>query len=218
MSRSSPKLKDLASQVIQNNKIHPDISVVRRNAFVDPEIDKNLTFAKKIKNKTGISGFAQCCIVVFIALLLINIFLIYHGEFGDDPNVNGITPATNETPRIVPKTGERVKIAIGNGLYFTTTQFTTIGYGDMGPKTVLGKGITCIAHFMVLFISLKLMEEFGFKTKANEEQAENHRKLQENQGILAVELLQHNKKENERISQIESHQSEIETARSQRGY
>ncbi len=89
------------------------------------------------------SSYLQTIIVLLILILIINFYLIYNGHFNED--------------------GDRpdVKTGLTDTLYFTTTQFTTIGYGDMGPKTKISRIITSIIHMSVLFISLKLAEEFG---------------------------------------------------------
>ncbi len=115
---------------------------------------KNEPFFKRVKCKTkrfctivyrGFkhSPYLQTIITFLLIILIVNIYLMYNGHFDED--------------------GERpdLKTAATNGFYFTTTQFTTIGYGDMSPKTKISKLITSGIHLSILFIALKLAEEFG---------------------------------------------------------
>ena len=115
---------------------------------------KNEPFFKRVKCKAkrfctivyrGFkhSPYLQTIIIFLLIILIVNIYLMYNGHFDED--------------------GERpdLKTAATNGLYFTTTQFTTIGYGDMSPKSKISKLITSGIHLSILYIELKLAEEFG---------------------------------------------------------
>ena len=49
-----------------------------------------------------------------------------------------------------------------NALYFTVTTHSTVGYGDIGPKTSLGKAIVCSHLICILLLSLNFYYElFG---------------------------------------------------------
>ena len=85
-----------------------------------------------------ILGFLQC-------LMIINIILIYFDQF----NINSENTASSVT----------------NGIYFTTTQFATIGYGDISPKTTLAKMFSSIVHLTILCIAINFAEEFIYYEK-----------------------------------------------------
>jgi hypothetical protein len=85
-------------------------------------------------------------IIFFIILLCINHFILFkNGHFYSDED------------KLI-KTDKDIRT---DSFYFTTTQFSTIGYGDLTPKTNMAKMITSISHILIIFISLKLMAEFG---------------------------------------------------------
>lgn len=85
-----------------------------------------------------ILGFLLC-------LMIINIILIYFDQF----NINSENTASSVT----------------NGIYFTTTQFATIGYGDISPKTTLAKMFSSIVHLTILCIAINFAEEFIYYEK-----------------------------------------------------
>lgn len=57
-----------------------------------------------------------------------------------------------------------------NSAYLSTTQLTTIGYGDVIPNSDLAKTFSTFVHFVILFITLGLAEEFGAVTVARDNQ------------------------------------------------
>jgi len=57
-----------------------------------------------------------------------------------------------------------------NSIYLSTTQLTTIGYGDVIPNSNLAKIFSTCVHFVILFITLGLAEEFGAVTVARDNQ------------------------------------------------
>ncbi len=66
-------------------------------------------------------------------------------------------------------TSEGASVAT-NAMYLTTTQMTTIGYGDVIPQTETAKWFSSFAHLVILFLSLGLAEEFGAITVARQNQ------------------------------------------------
>jgi len=59
-----------------------------------------------------------------------------------------------------------------DSFYLTTTQITTIGYGDVTPQTYVAKIIFSFVHMVVLFLTYSLAEEFGYVTVARSKQTE----------------------------------------------
>jgi hypothetical protein len=103
------------------------------------------------------SSFLFSIIVFLIIILIINLILIGTGHFDSEPEEGK----------------EKIKRDIGNtltdGIYFTTTQFSTIGYGDLTPKTSAAKWICSFNHLLIISISLKLISEFGIKSTIDKE-------------------------------------------------
>ncbi len=69
----------------------------------------------------------------------------------------------------VKDTGESVAM---DSIYLTTTQVTTIGYGDIIPQTYTAKMVSSIVHIVVMFLAYSLAEEFGYVTVARSKQTE----------------------------------------------
>lgn len=85
-------------------------------------------------------------ILVFLVILtVVNILLIYNNQF---------TVASDNTAS-----------SITNGIYFTSTQFATVGYGDISPKTPLAKMVSSFVHLTVLCIAINFAEEFIYYEK-----------------------------------------------------
>lgn len=120
----------------------------------------------------GILGFLQKSyirtIIIFCTIILIiNLILIGTGHFDSEP-------AEGE---------EKFKRTTGNtitdSLYFTTTQVSSIGYGDITPKTTIAKWMCSFCHILIISISLKLISEFGIMSTTDKE-IENTAILTEN--------------------------------------
>jgi len=92
----------------------------------------------------------QFLIIFTLLLLITNAFLI----------------ATNNYN--VTSEGQSV---LTNSLYLSTTQLTTIGYGDVIPSTNIAKWFSSFVHVVILFMTLGLAEEFGAVTVATENQS-----------------------------------------------
>ncbi len=149
---------------------------------------KHLPFFERVKCKTKrlatiiyrgfhASSYLKTIIIFLLIILMVNSYLIYKGHFDSD----GL-----ETD---------YKTAMTDGIYFTTTQFTTIGHGYMGPKTKIGKIITSIIHIMVLFISLKLATEFGFLNNA-EKIMERNFKEGRSSSVMPIDMTEYKNNNN----------------------
>lgn len=89
-----------------------------------------------------------------LSLLIINVILMYYGQFSVRP--------------------ESVKEIVGNSFYLTTTQLSTIGYGDITPVSQIARIVTSIAHLAVIFITFSIVEEFGAISVAKKLSEERH--------------------------------------------
>lgn len=96
---------------------------------------------KSIINTFKTNGRVQCILAMVILLTIINILLFYYDQF---------TLSSSNTSS-----------SILNGVYFTSTQFSTVGYGDICPKTTLAKVLASTFQFIIVFISLNIATEFG---------------------------------------------------------
>ena len=59
-----------------------------------------------------------------------------------------------------------------NSVYFTTTQLSSVGFGDWTPSTGFAKMTTSLANVLVMFIAYSMAEEFGYMTVARLKQSE----------------------------------------------
>ena len=104
-----------------------------------------------VGNTIANSGYIITIIMFFLIVIIVNTALFKNGHFGDD-YVN-----------------QDLKSLVNESFYYTTTQFSTVGYGDISPKTGVSKFITGFFHFMIIFITYKLSSEFGIMTHADKE-------------------------------------------------
>lgn len=91
--------------------------------------------------KSGKLQFLLICVIMFV---IINLILIYHGHMNN-----------------CDSSYKNFKNSLLNSFYFSTTQLTTIGYGDITPNTFTAKWWLLAEHFVVLFLALGLATEFG---------------------------------------------------------
>jgi hypothetical protein len=74
-----------------------------------------------------------------------------------------------------------------NSLYFTTTQLSSVGFGDWTPSSNLAKWSVSIANILVMVIAYSVVEEFGYVTVARSNQtAEIEKNVKRDLGPVAV--------------------------------
>lgn len=95
----------------------------------------------------------QLILKFFLLLFFINIMLMSIGEADEHYEVK--------------KNPEDI---ITNSFYLTTTQLTTIGYGDITPVSTTAKLVVSCAHLVIMYIAYSLAEEFGALSKTAERQ------------------------------------------------
>jgi hypothetical protein len=99
--------------------------------------------------------YVKTILIFFIIILIINLFLIGYGHFDAEP--------TDDQKRF-----ERTPWnTVIDSVYFTTTQLSTIGYGDITAKTTTAKNVCSLVHVFIIIISLKLFSEIGFAPKVD---------------------------------------------------
>lgn len=103
------------------------------------------------------SSFLWSIVIFFIIILIINLILIGTGHFDSEPEDGTKKPKRSADSILI------------DGIYFTTTQFSTVGYGDITPKTNVAKIMASLCHFLIIAISLKLISEFGIMTSIDKE-------------------------------------------------
>lgn len=113
----------------------------------------------KIKNIINFftSNYIRSILFFFIIILIINLILIGNGHFDLEP-VDG-----------KEKFKRNFSNTLTDGVYFTTTQISTIGYGDITPQTSTSKWLSTISHILIILIHLNLISEFGPMLNADEE-------------------------------------------------
>lgn len=131
-------------------------------------ITKNV---KYVFNTIYKSSYIRAILIFFTIILLINLILLFTGHLGSD------------------KTELSFIDKIIECFYYTSTQFSTIGYGDISPVTPFGKVVTSGMHVIVIFITLRLASEFGIMPMVDED-AVNQSNVERRKGIEETELAQ----------------------------
>lgn len=119
---------------------------------------RGLDYLRFVGQKTWYSDKMRFLIIFMMMLCVINFMLIYFGcmnisssiILGNDPN---------RPDR--PSTLSRIASSVGNGIYLSTTQLTTMGYGDVTPTNTIGKTCVSIVHLVIAFIAFNLAVEYG---------------------------------------------------------
>jgi hypothetical protein len=111
---------------------------------------------RKISDKFK-SNFLFSIVIFFTVILIINLILIGTGCFDSEPEEGK------------EKFKRNLNNTLTDGIYFTTTQFSTVGYGDITPKTPVAKWMCSFSHLLIIAISLELISEFGIKSTINKE-------------------------------------------------
>jgi hypothetical protein len=115
------------------------------------------TSPKKLSIFSGIwkvlktSWKVQFVLGLLIILFSLNCYLIYAGHYNVTSSGSGV---------------------LTNSIYLTTTQITTIGYGDVIPTTYVAKLVSSGVHVLIMFLTYGLFEEFGVITLARSKQSE----------------------------------------------
>ena len=109
-------------------------------------------------------NYIKTLIIIFIIMLIINLLLIGCGHFddSDDESDNNSDDNSKDNKKIIKRNAGNT---LTDGFYFTTTQFSTVGYGDITPKTTIAKWISGFFHITIVAISLSLLSEIGIMNK-----------------------------------------------------
>lgn len=87
--------------------------------------------------KYSTKNYIKTLIIIFTIMLIINMCMIGASQF-DDPDYKE----------------RNFGNTITDSIYFTTTQFSTVGYGDITAKTGIAKWISSFFHIIIIYISL----------------------------------------------------------------
>ena len=136
---------------------------------VSVDTTKKVGIFKNIYNTFLTNGKVQFIFVVLILLLIVNTILFHNDHF--------TTPASDS-----------ISSNIINGFYFTSTQFSTVGYGDISPKTHLAKFVCTVAQFIIVFLSLNIANEFGVPTPTERKLAADIDKVVQKSCSITPEL------------------------------
>ena len=112
-------------------------------------------------------SYIRTIFIFFVIILIVNLILIGNGHFDAEPDDGSV------------KFERTVNNTLVDGFYFTTTQFSTIGYGDVTPKTNISKGISSLFHIVIIALTLKLFSEIGIMNKIDKD-VENTTMIVEN--------------------------------------
>lgn len=96
--------------------------------------------------KYSTKSYIKTLIILFTIMLIINMCMIGASQF-DEPDYKG----------------RNFGNTITDSVYFTTAQFSTVGYGDITAKTGIAKWISSFFHIIIIFISLDLLSKINDK-------------------------------------------------------
>lgn len=99
----------------------------------------------RIKKTWNENGRVKFIVIAIMILIIMNTILISTEQFNITEDIKD-------------------SMAVTNGVYFTTTQFATVGYGDITPKTGIAKWCASLSHLVIFAIAVNLASEFGVKT------------------------------------------------------
>ncbi len=122
-------------------------------------LQKGLSRLRYLAEKTWYSNKMRFLLLFFLMLVCVNFMLIYFNYMNISSSI--ILGDPSAPGYVKPTKLQRAMSSIGNSLYFTTTQITTIGYGDVTPNTTIGKACVTLAHVVIGFIALNLAAEYG---------------------------------------------------------
>lgn len=142
----------------------------------------SIRWAKNPEDTNKFSRYYRLFITVIIIILIINIILFFTNNFYD----KGI---------IETKTNGDILL---DSLYYTTTELSTIGYGDFYPKTNIGKIFVSLSHIGILVLGYNILSEF-FPMRKFEAAVDNTENLAEERNKLELALANPNIKENQEI-------------------
>lgn len=103
-------------------------------------------FQKHFYNKGDnpiLTKYFKLFTIAIIIIFVVNLILVYNGHFYSDDDQN--TKTTNDK--------------VSDTIYLTTTQISTIGYGDLTAKTNVAKIITSVAHLAIIVLTYNLISE-----------------------------------------------------------
>ena len=149
--------------------------------------------------------FIRHFVFTFIILLIICCIVNWIWFCQMDPNGDPNEMSYNRT--IITKTNadgtstnEFISSSFADGVYFTFTSFSTIGYGDITPKTSVAKSWTIFMQTIVILFSYKLFEFYmNVDKNTNESALYNAYEQERNENIKIKKELAST---NERIENI----------------
>ena len=131
------------------------------------KLTKNPSFLGKIKHlKSYIDArkFLKLFLTIFILILIINIFLF---TFWPEQYYNAANDEKQKsTENDILKASDKKTVLDGpyntfdrcvDALYFSTTQLSTIGYGDITPKQKFSKIYCSIIHILIIGLSFRFI-------------------------------------------------------------
>ncbi len=123
-------------------------SSIEKRSSIDIIKDKTAPHVNFIKahlirfNKYIGKHFVVAILIVFVLFIFVNAFLMY--------NVSTIGAFNNSQ-------GTKLD-ALTNGLYFTTSTMTTVGYGDITPQTNSCKLWVTFMQFTAMYLGMRLFD------------------------------------------------------------
>ncbi len=97
-------------------------------------------------SKTWYSNKMRTLFFFMVALLIVNFLLIWNEHYNIKPEGT---------------VSDKIKHCMVNSTYLSSTQLTTMGYGDITPQTHFSKVIVSVIHFAVMVFAFNLAAEYG---------------------------------------------------------
>jgi amino acid transporter len=101
-------------------------------------------------------------LIIIVICIIINTIIFYYDDI-DNPHFNRNYKIINENGKDVK---QYISSSLTDGVHYTLTTFTTVGYGDITPYTTQAKAWTNSMHILVLIMTLKLFEYISSNTSA----------------------------------------------------
>ena len=138
-------------------------------------LSKQNTFTNKLSEKISEMNFLRIFFIIFTIIIIVNIFIFillpeqYYPIYNVNPLPKDASPSPSYTQNCLSSDEQFILQAPNNALersldalYFTTTQFATVGYGDITPKYILSKILCSITHMCIILLSYKFIDHnFG---------------------------------------------------------
>lgn len=106
--------------------------------------------------------------LIFIILIIVNMMLFFSGDYYQP----GVIENKSKTDKVI------------DSIYYTTTELSTVGYGDFSPITKRAKLVTIGSHIAIIILAFNIFSEFipmrKFEVSVDETKKINEEEMRSN--------------------------------------